>query len=88
MRDVYKIVYKIDKILRNTHNEPLDKLGSYIVGETIVQDDFEEIQKKYPLLENIAELGAELETLHNSPSAKEVHEDIVNTLNQFKSKLR
>ncbi|HEU0266835.1 MAG TPA: hypothetical protein VFQ70_04365 [Candidatus Saccharimonadaceae bacterium] len=88
MRDVYKIVDKIDYILRNVHSEPLDKLGSYIVGETIVRDDFEEIQEKYPLLESIAELGADLETLHNSPYAKEVYEDIVKTLNQFKSELK
>lgn len=55
--------------------EPLDKIGSYIVGETIVHYDYEEIQKKYPLLENVAELSSYLETLGDSKYAEEVYEE-------------
>lgn len=50
-------------IMSNSHNESLDKLGSYIVGCTIVLDDIDEYYKDYPVLEEVAELGAELETV-------------------------
>ena len=36
MRDVHRIVDRIDQILKNERNQPLDMLGSYIVGETII----------------------------------------------------
>lgn len=45
MRDIHRIVDRIDQILKNERNQPLDMLGSYIVGETIIQDDYREIQK-------------------------------------------
>jgi len=87
MRDIHQIVGRIDEILLNERNESLDMLGSYVVGETIVQDDYEEIQEEYPLLEKVAELGAELETLKDSKYSIVVYDDMVHTFNQLKSKL-
>ena len=87
MRDINEIINNIDKILMNEQGDTLDQLGSYIVGVTIVQDDYEELQKNYPLLESIAELGAELETQGNTPYAKEVHRQIIKSLHRLKTDL-
>lgn len=87
MRDIHRIVDRIDQILKNERNQPLDMLGSYIVGETIIQDDYGEIQKKYPLLEKIAELSSDLETLGGSKYATRVHQEIIETLSQLKREL-
>lgn len=87
MRDIHQIASRIDEILKNERNESLDTVGCYIVGETIVQDDFEEVQDKYPLLERIAELGADLETLEDSKYSNVVYDDMVRTFNQFKINL-
>ena len=87
MRDIHQIASRIDEILKNERNESLDTVGSYIVGETIVQDDFEEVQDKYPLLERIAELGADLETLEDSKHSNVVYDDMVRTFSQFKINL-
>lgn len=43
----------------------MDVVGSYIVGATIAKDGIEQVYKEYPILEEIAELGAELETIEN-----------------------
>lgn len=60
IKDIYT---RLAEIVENKLNEPLNKLGSYIVGCTIVLDKIDELYKKYPVLEDIAELGAELETI-------------------------
>ena len=87
MRDVQQIVNRIDEILKNEQNQSLDMIGSYVVGETIVQDDYEEIQGTYPLLEKVAELGAELETLKDSKYSSAVYDDMIDTFNQLKREL-
>lgn len=74
--DVKIIINQISDILKNPKNESPDKLGSYIVGATIVREDIEEYYKKYPLLEEIAELGADLETLADSTHSEKVLADI------------
>lgn len=81
------ILDRLDTILRNTGNEPIDRLGSYIVGATIVRNDAEELFKTYPMLEEIAELGAELETLAGSDYAHEVLNEIQVKMSLFKQQL-
>lgn len=77
MSDDLQIIERIEEILRNEHNEPAYMLGGYIVGATIVRDDIDKYYKKYPLLETIAELGADLETTNKDDEiALQVLEEI------------
>lgn len=46
--------------MENSGNETPEKLGSYIVGCTVVQDDIDKYYDQYPVLIDIAELGANL----------------------------
>ena len=67
------IVQRIGDILKNKEKEPLHVLGGYIVGATIVRDDWEEkFQARYPLLNEIAELGADLEVTDDLKRAGEI----------------
>ena len=74
-----EIVKRIEQILLNENNDSLDTLGSYIVGATIVRDDYDFYKNKYQLLDEIAELGADLETIKDSKA------EVV--LNNIESKL-
>ena len=60
IEDIYN---RLKDIIANPKNESLDLLGSYIVGCTFVLDDIKKYFADYPVLEEIAELGAELETI-------------------------
>lgn len=81
------IIARLDEILQNKNNEPLDQLGSYIVGATLARDDIENHFSKFPELEEVAELGAELETLSGSEYANEVFQKIRITLDSLKQNL-
>ena len=71
------IVQRIGDILKNKEKEPLHVLGGYIVGATIVRDDWEEkFQAHYPLLNEIAELGADLEVTDDLKRAGEIVKQI------------
>lgn len=74
--EILNIISRIENILQNPRGETADMLGSYIVGATIVRDDIEQYYKKYPLLEEVAELGADLETLGDSKHAEVVLNEI------------
>ena len=74
----------LQNISENKDNEPLYVLGGYIVGATIVRDDIEAIYEQYPLLEIIAELGADLETLENNEDALPVFEEFIYVLGRLK----
>ena len=65
------IVQRIGNILKNKEKEPLRVLGGYIVGATIVRDDWEEkFQARYPLL------GADLEVTDDLKRAGEIVKQI------------
>lgn len=81
-----EIITRIDEILLNEKKDSIDMLGSYIVGATIAGDDYEFYQNKYPLLVEIAELGADLETLHGS-EAGTVLKDIKRKLSLLKQEV-
>ena len=51
----------LQDILANEKNDAPETLGAYVVGCTIVPDDIESYYKEYPILEEIAELGSDLE---------------------------
>lgn len=75
-RAVNDVVSRLQEILQNPHDEPIDLLGAYIVGATLARDDIEQHFLLYPLLEEIAELGADLEVLGGSVHAASVLAEI------------
>jgi hypothetical protein len=85
--DINKIIERIEEILLNPANEPIDMLGSYIVGATIVRDDIGRYYEKYPLLERVADLGADLETLGGSKHADGVLREIKIKFEELKSQV-
>jgi hypothetical protein len=86
--EIVAIVDRIEKILQNPRGESIDMLGSYIVGATIIRDDIEDYYTKYPLLEKIAELGADLETLGNSDFAEDVLLEIKTNFHKLKEEVK
>lgn len=84
--EVLAIVNRIEEIIRNESHQPIDVLGSYIVGATIVRDDAETIFEAYPDLEAIADLGSELETLSGTEHAEQVFNEIEEEFADFKQK--
>ena len=78
------VIDKIEHILQNNKNEPPDCLGSYIVGATLARNDWEDVfQDNYPLLDEIAELGAELETTEDTEYAANIIHEIKEKLGQI-----
>lgn len=84
---IQEIIKTLDDISANKDNQPLYILGGYIVGATIVRDDIDELYIKYPGLEMIADLGADLETLEDDAYAYTVFKKFQNALMHFKETL-
>jgi hypothetical protein len=84
---IEEIIQTLDAISANKDNQPLDVLGGYIVGATTVRNDIDELYAKYPGLELIAELGADLETLASSEHEATVFKEFQNALVYFKGTL-
>jgi hypothetical protein len=85
--DISGIISSIDDILINSKEESPDALGSYIVGATILREDYDYYQLKYPLLDDLAEKSSELETLGGS-EAKEALGVIENMLRTLKQRVK
>lgn len=85
--ELLNIIIRLESILQNSQNEPADMLGSYIVGATLVRDDIKQYFNEYPLLERVAELGADLETLGGSPYADEVLAEIQQQFDALKKQI-
>jgi hypothetical protein len=83
---IIDIIIRIEKILLNEKKDSIDILGSYIVGATIAREDYEFYQNKYTLLDEIAELGADLETLKGNEAEVSLKE-IKSKLNLLKQQL-
>ena len=62
MQDIKIIINKLDNLLLEDNLTKLNDLGGKIVGCTIATEGIEPLFAKYPILEEIAELGASLET--------------------------
>lgn len=79
------IVHRIENILKNEKNEHPSALGGYIVGATIARDDWEEsFQTRYPVLGEIAELGADLEVTDDIEQASGIMGQIQRRVSQLK----
>ncbi len=87
VRIMQEILTKLDEIASNKNNEPLYVLGGYIVGATIVRDDAEQLFNNYPVLREISELGADLETLTNKSDATPVFDEFKVKLSILKNQL-
>lgn len=82
--EVEKVILRIEEILSNPNDEPLDRLGSYIVGATLVREDIEPIFEACPPLEKIAELGADLETQGGTEYASKIFDEIERLFDELK----
>lgn len=82
MQDIIK---RLETISSNQNAQPLYVLGGYIVGATLAKDGIEILFEQYPLLEKIAELGADLETLENDELAIPVFEEFQRALLHLKA---
>jgi len=49
------------EIIKNDAMKPLDQVGSYVVGATMAEASIDSLFDKYPVLEDIAEIGASME---------------------------
>lgn len=49
------------EIIKNDARKPLDQVGSYVVGSTMAKEGIDGLFEKYPILEEIAEIGASME---------------------------
>ncbi len=79
------IIRRLDEIIKNKARDPKDILGSYIVGCTIALDDIEQYYKKYSVLEEIAELGSDLEIETDEKYQDELLKKIQTKLSVLKS---
>lgn len=55
------VVTRLNEIVEMEGKEPLDQLGSYIVGALIVDDEADKLSETDEALERIASLGSDLE---------------------------
>lgn len=55
------IYLRLNEIVKNEAQESLDRVGSYVVGCTLAVDGIERLFEDYPVLEEIADIGSELE---------------------------
>lgn len=78
------IIATLENISDNKDNQPLHILGGYIVGATLVRDNYEEIIADYPSVEAIAELGAELETPEKDEYANTIFRQFQHALTDLK----
>ncbi len=69
--DIKSLIKHIEEVLSDGELSP-DVIGSYIVGYTIIQDNYDDYQKKYPALAAIAELAADLETIKDESFATKI----------------
>lgn len=84
--DINAIYDQISKILKNDQKHPFKKMGSLIVGCTIVRNDIEWYYEKYPPLLDVAELGASLEH-EGGEYQKEIIEQIRYKMQQLRTLL-
>ena len=77
------VIDKIKHILQNNKNEPLDCLGSYIVGATLARDDWEDVFRIISTTRRNCRIGAELETTENTEYAANIIHEIKEKLSQI-----
>jgi hypothetical protein len=55
------VYLRLNEIIKNDVQEPLDRVGSYIVGCTLAIEGIERLFESYPTLEEIADIGSDVE---------------------------
>ena len=86
---IQEIIKTLDEISANKKNEPFHTLGGYIVGTTMVRDDIDDLYQQYPGLEQIADIGSELElSEYDQAYAATLFKQFQNALTHFKQSLK
>lgn len=86
MENINDLILQIEKILKNQNNKLPYIIGGYITGNVYMRDNIEKYYRPYPELEEIGELGVELETL-DKPSDQKYAEQILNKIKDRFSEL-
>ncbi len=81
------IIAALNTIAQNKENKPLYVLGGYIVGATLVREDFESLSQEHALLGTLSELGAELETIEDDSEALPIFKEFQNELSKLQQSL-
>jgi len=81
---INQIVSELDVIVEQADDSALDAVGSKIVGCTIAVEGIEVFYSKYTILEEIAELGADLEAEKDHQHQKAIFAIIKQKLRQLK----
>lgn len=81
---INQIVSELDVIVEQADDSALDAVGSKIVGCTIAVEGIEVFYSKYTILEEIAELGADLEAEKDHKHQKAIFAIIKQKLRQLK----
>jgi hypothetical protein len=55
------VYLRLNEIIKNEAQKPLDQVGSYIVGCTLAAEGIERLFESYPTLVKIADIGADME---------------------------
>ena len=67
--DIQDIIQRLKVIIENRGNKPLDVLGGYIVGTTLVRDDWEEKYAPEPAIKE--ELERQIKAYEKNCGSKE-----------------
>lgn len=62
MDKLKSIIQRLNEIVSMENNQPLDQLGSYLIGTLVVDDEADKLCETNETLARIAELGGDLET--------------------------
>ncbi len=82
--NINQIVSELDAVVEQADDSALDAVGSKIVGCTIAVEGIEVFYSKYNILEEIAELGADLEAEKVHKHQKAIFAIIKQKLRQLK----
>jgi hypothetical protein len=55
------IYLRLNEIIKNEAQMPLDQIGSYIVGCTLAVEGIEKLFESYPTLVEISDIGSDME---------------------------
>lgn len=83
---VKEIINNIDRFIDNT-TMPKDQIASYIVGATMMRDDYDDIIAIAPEIEELAEMASDFEvTSPNNIYINQYYEDMLKTIEKIKYK--
>jgi hypothetical protein len=80
------IYLKLNEIIKNEALEPLDQVGSYIVGCTLAVEGIERLFESYPTLGEIADIGSDLE-YQGEEYFEEYHRELMKLLERLEAEV-